>query len=51
MSRPTVEVADIIRAQGDRFLDGHRGQVSYQQLKVLNAIRSLSDGGFGRAHR
>jgi hypothetical protein len=34
MSRPTLEVADIIQAQGNRFLDGHRDQVSYQQLKV-----------------
>lgn len=48
MSRPTVEVADIIRAQGDRFLDSHR--VSYQQLKVLNAIvrcRTAALGGPG----
>ena len=47
MNRPTVEVADIIRAQGDRFLDGHRDQVSYQQLKVLKAIARCRTAALG----
>jgi hypothetical protein len=51
MTRPTVEVADIIQAQGDRFVDSHRQQLSYQQLNVLRAIRRCRTaelGGHGR---
>ena len=47
MNRPTVEVADIIRAQGDRFLDGQRDPVSYQQLKVLKAIARCRTAALG----
>jgi len=48
MSRPTVEVADIVQAQGSRFVDSHRQRLSYQQLKVLRAIaqcRTVALGG------
>ena len=38
MSRPTLEVADLIRAQGNRFLDRYRASFSFQQLKVFRAI-------------
>src|SRR3974390_14652 len=47
MSRPAVEVADIVRAQGDRFI-GQSGWVSDQQLSVLGAItrcRTTALGG------
>jgi len=47
MSRPAVEVADIVRAQGDRFI-GQSGWLSYQQLSVLRAItrcRTTALGG------
>lgn len=47
MNRPTVEVADIIRAQGDRFLDGQREPVSYQKLKVLKAIARCRTAALG----
>src|SRR5262249_61926950 len=47
MSRPTVEVADIIRAQGDRFLDGQRDPVNYQQSKVLKAIALCRTAALG----
>ena len=47
MNRPTVEVADIIRAQGDRFLDGQRDPVNYQQLKVLKAIARCRTAALG----
>jgi hypothetical protein len=47
MSRPTVEVADIIQAQGDRFVDSHRQQLSYQQLNVLHAIRRCRTAALG----
>ena len=36
MNRPTVEVADIFRAQGDNFIDQHT--LGIQQLKVIRAI-------------
>ena len=48
MSRPTVEVADLIRAQGDRFVEQNRSWLSYQQLRVLRAIercRTMALGG------
>jgi hypothetical protein len=38
MSRPTFEVADIVRTHGRPFIDRYRSQLRFQQLKVLNAI-------------
>ena len=38
MSRPTLEVADIVRKHGDEFVDRYRQELSYQQIKALNAI-------------
>jgi hypothetical protein len=48
MNRPVVEVADILRAQGDDFIDRHRDRVRFQQLKVMSAIvrcRTAALGG------
>ena len=48
MSRPTVEVADIVRKHGDHFLERNRLWLSYQHLKVLQAIvrcRTAALGG------
>ena len=42
MSRPTVEVDDIMQAQGNRFLDHTRQRLGYQQLKVLSAIAAAA---------
>ena len=39
MTRPTLEVADILRAHGDRFLDRYRSSFGYQQLKAFRAIQ------------
>jgi Putative transposase/Transposase zinc-binding domain len=47
MSQPTLEVADIIQAQGNRFVDCHRRQLSYQQLKVLRAIARCRTAALG----
>jgi hypothetical protein len=47
MSRPTLEVADLIRVQGDRFLDRYRSSFSYQQLKVFRAIRNCRTAALG----
>ena len=50
MSRPAVEVADILREQGDRFIE-QNPWLNYQQLSVLRAITPLPHGGAGRPHR
>jgi hypothetical protein len=39
MTRPAVEVADILRVQGQRFLDRYRSSFSFQQLKAFRAIQ------------
>src|SRR5271166_6074685 len=39
MTRPTLEVADILRVQGDRFLQRYRSSFDFQQLKALRAIQ------------
>ena len=38
MTRPAVEVADILRAQGSNFIKSHRNGIRFQQLKVMRAI-------------
>jgi Putative transposase/Transposase zinc-binding domain len=38
MTRPAVEVADILRAQGDNFIGRHRSRIGFQQMKVMCAI-------------
>jgi len=48
VNRPTVEVADIFRAQGKRFIDRHGNRMRFQQLKVMQAIvrcRTAALGG------
>ena len=38
MTRPAVEVADILRVQGQRFLDRYRSSFDFQQLKALRRM-------------
>jgi len=48
MNRPAVEVADILRAQGQRFLDRCRARFDFQQLKAFRALlncRTAAPGG------
>ena len=48
MSKPALEVADILRGQGSRFLEHYQHSISYQQLKVYRAVlacRTASLGG------
>jgi len=48
VSRPTVEVADIFRAQGKKFIDRQRNRMRFQQFKVMQAIvrcRTAALGG------
>ena len=50
MTRPAVEVADILRAQGRRFLDRYRSSLDFQQLKALRAIQRCRTAVLG-GHR
>ncbi len=47
MSRPTLEVADLITAQGNRFEDRYRSWLSFQQLNVLRAIGRCRTAALG----
>jgi hypothetical protein len=47
VSRPTVEVADIFRAQGKNFIDRHRTTVQFRQLKVMRAILHCRTAALG----
>jgi hypothetical protein len=38
MNRPTLEVADIIRAAGNSYWERHRSHLAWQHRKVLDAI-------------
>src|SRR5271170_5587318 len=50
MTRPTFEVADILSAQGDRFLDRYRSSFGFQQLKAFRAILRCRTAALG-GHR
>ena len=45
MNRPTLEVADIFRTQGDNFIDRHT--LGIQQLKVIRAITRCRTAALG----
>jgi putative transposase/transposase-like zinc-binding protein len=47
MSRPTVEVADILRVQGQRFLDRYRSSLDFQQLKAFRAVQNCRTAALG----
>src|SRR5574340_1133593 len=47
MSRPAVEVADILRAQGNRFLDRYKESFGFQQLKAFRAIQRCRTAPLG----
>jgi len=40
VTQPVLEVADILRGQGNRFLERYQSNFSYQQLKAFRAISS-----------
>jgi len=50
MIRPTLEVADIIRAQGERFIARTRSWLTWPQRKVLHAIARCRTAALG-GHR
>src|SRR3954454_2942182 len=47
MSRPVVEVADILRAQGRHFLSKYQSSFSYQKLKAFRAIQNCRTAALG----
>lgn len=50
MSRPPLEMADIIRAIGKRFIDRNRSWLTGLHLKVLTAIERCRTAALG-GHR
>ena len=47
MKRPPVEVADILRAQGQRFLDRYRSSFDFQQLKAFRTLQNCRTAALG----
>jgi hypothetical protein len=50
MNRPTLEVADILRAWAARYIERSRTRISWPQHKVMRAIERCRTGALGR-HR
>ena len=50
MNRPTLEVADIIRASGDSYWERHRSHLAWLHRKVLDAIARCRTAALG-GHR
>jgi hypothetical protein len=47
MTRPAIEVADIVRAKGRQFLERFQSSVSYQQLKAFRAVERCRTAALG----
>jgi len=47
MTRPAIEVADIVRAKGRQFLERYQSTVSYQQLKAFRAVLCCRTAALG----
>ena len=47
MPRPPLEVADLVRAAGERFIEKSRAWLSGQHLKVLSAIERCRTAALG----
>ncbi len=47
MSRPTIEVADVVRTHGALFLERNRSWIGFQQMKVLQAIARCRTAALG----
>src|ERR1700675_3681127 len=47
MARPPLEVADLIRAAGDAFLERNRHWLRWKHIKVLLAIRRCRTAALG----
>src|SRR5246127_4109937 len=47
MTRPALEVADILRDHGSAWREANRGHVSLDQLKVMSAIERCRTAALG----
>src|SRR5437763_5250633 len=47
MNRPPLEVADIIRASRDRFVERNKSWLKWLHIKVLNAIEHCRTAALG----
>src|SRR6266568_3057932 len=47
MNRPAVEVADILRAQGQGFLDRYRASFDFQQRQAFRALQNCRTAALG----
>ncbi len=47
MSRPALEVADILRGHGPAWRQAHAGHISLDQLKVMSAIERCRTAALG----
>jgi Transposase zinc-binding domain len=47
MTRPAIEVADIVRAKGRQYLEHHQSSVTYQQLKAYRAVERCRTAALG----
>ena len=47
MKQPAVEAADILRAQGSRFLDKYQSSFGYQKIKAFRAIQNCRTAALG----
>jgi hypothetical protein len=47
MTRPAIEVADIVRAKGSQFLERFQSSVSHQQLKAYRAVSRCRTAALG----
>jgi hypothetical protein len=50
MTRPAIEVADIVRRKGKQFLERFKAVLSYQQLKAYRAVERCRTAALG-GHR
>ena len=47
MSRPTLEVADIVRVAGNSFIERNQNHLAWPHLNVLRAIRDRRTAALG----
>jgi hypothetical protein len=47
MARPALEVADLVRAAGDGFLERNRHWLRWKHVRVLLAMAARGCGGRG----
>ena len=47
MTRPAIEVADIVRRRGRQFLERYQSSLSYQQLKAYRAVLRCRTAALG----